>query len=83
MNTTKVTSQGTISLPAAIRRKFNVKPGDTLIVSEKSGDIVISRTPDLAAIREANKKYLKNYDLKNYKSGDGWKAHVMKKYGKK
>jgi AbrB family looped-hinge helix DNA binding protein len=83
MNTTKVTSQGTISLPAAIRRKFNVKPGDTLTVSEKAGDIVISKTPSLEILHELAKPYLKNYDLKNYKNGDGWTAHVMEKYGKK
>lgn len=83
MNTTKVTSQGTISLPTAIRRKLGVQPGDVLSVSERAGEIVISKRPDLEALREQNKKYLKNHNPKQYKSGDGWTEHVIEKYGKK
>lgn len=83
MNTTKVTTQGTISLPISLRRKFGVKPGDTLTVSERAGEIIISKSLDLDAIHAISKKYLKNYNLKDYKNGDGWTAHVTEKYGKK
>ncbi len=83
MNTTKVTTQGTISLPIALRRKFGVKPGDTLNVTERQGEIVITKTPDLDVLHEMAKPYLKNYDLKNYQNGDGIADYVMEKYGKK
>lgn len=83
MNTTKVTSQGTISLPAALRKKFGVKPGDTLTVSERQGEIVITKAPDLRALQEMAKPYLKNFDLKNYRNGDGLADYVTEKYGKK
>ena len=83
MNTTKVTTQGTISLPIALRRKFAVMPGDTLTIFERQGEIVITKTPDIVAVREMNKKYLKNFNLQNYKNGDGMANYVMEKYGKK
>lgn len=83
MNTTKVTTQGTISLPIALRRKFAVMPGDTLTIFERQGEIVITKTPDIVAVRQMNKKYLKNFDLKNYKNGEGMASYVLEKYGKK
>jgi AbrB family looped-hinge helix DNA binding protein len=83
MNTTKVTTQGTISLPVSLRRKFGLKPGDTLTVTERPGEIVITKALDLVDLHEMNKKYLKNFNLKNYKNGDGWADYVMEKYGKK
>jgi AbrB family looped-hinge helix DNA binding protein len=83
MNTTKVTTQGTISLPIALRRKFSVMPGDTLSIFERQGEIIITKTPDIAAVRLMNKKYLKNFNLENYKNGDGMADYVIEKYGKK
>lgn len=83
MNTTKVTTQGTISLPIALRRKFAVMPGDTLTIFERQGEIVITKTPDIASVQKIAKAYLKNFDLKNYKNGDGFADYVLEKYGKK
>lgn len=83
MNTTKVTTQGTISLPIALRRKLGVMSGDTLSVSLRQGEIVITKTPDIATVQNMAKAYLKNFDLKNYKNGDGFADYVVEKYGKK
>lgn len=83
MNTTKVTTQGTISLPVALRRKFAVMPGDMLTIFDRQGEIVIVKTPDVVSVRQMNKKYLKNFNLKNYKNGDGMADYVIEKYGKK
>lgn len=78
---TKVTSQGTISLPAPLRKKYNLKKGDVLTL-EDNGKIIISKNPDIAAIREKNKSRLKGQPL-HYQTGDGFSAHVQEKYGKK
>lgn len=83
MNTTKVTTQGTISLPVSLRRKFGMKPGDTLSVSERHGEIIITKTPDIAAVQELNKLYLKNFKVNDYVNGDGMADYVSEKYGKK
>jgi hypothetical protein len=60
-----------------------VKPGDTLNVTERQGEIVITKTTDLDALHEMAKPYLKNFDLKSYQNGDGMADYIMEKYGKK
>jgi antitoxin PrlF len=37
----KITVKGQVTLPAAIRKRLNVKPGDRVIFREKDGDIVV------------------------------------------
>ncbi len=78
---TKITSQGTISIPAALRRKYNLKAGETVTITD-NGQISIVKNTDFAALREENAKYIKD-DSIIYKSGDGFTAHVLEKYGKK
>lgn len=84
MYTTTLTSQGTVTLPAALRSKYNLAPGDTLVVSD-NGNIIISKPLTFAQIRARNKAHLgpsANSPV-SYKSGDGFTAHVQEKYGKK
>ena len=79
MYKTKITSQGTISLPAALRRKYNLKQGDELSI-EDSGKLVISKVPDLSTLRSKNKEFAKKST--KYSPGDGFSAYVKEKYGK-
>lgn len=85
MYTTTVTSQGTISLPAAIRRKYNVRAGD--IVRIEDGEVLRIVIPEpIEALRARNAIRLARLGKKPtgpYKNGDGWAAHVIEKYGKK
>ena len=37
----KVSSKGQITLPKAIREAMGIKPGDTIVVSQKNDDIVL------------------------------------------
>jgi AbrB family looped-hinge helix DNA binding protein len=79
MYTTKITSQGTISIPAALRKKYGFEIGQTVII-EDNGKIILSKPTDFASLRKENAKYIKKFIP--YKSGDGWTAHVLEKYGK-
>ena len=40
---TRVTSQGQVSVPAAIRRKLGVEPGSTLQWIERGDEVVVKR----------------------------------------
>lgn len=79
MYKTKITKQGTISLPVVLRRKYNLQPGDELTI-EDNGKIVVSKVQDLCHLREKNRVYVKQ--AMNYTAGDGFVAHVIEKYGK-
>ena len=39
----RVTAQGQISVPAAVRRKLGIGPGSTLEWSEEGGEVVVRR----------------------------------------
>ncbi len=80
MYKTKITSQGTISLPAILRKKYNLYPGDIIAV-EDLGVITLSKAPDLAPLRKKNREFSKGKT--NYRTGDGFAAHVVYTYGKK
>jgi len=77
MYQTKITSQGTISLPIALRKKYNLTPGEVVTV-EDNGRITLYKTPDLSELRAHNKSYVRN---RTSESGDGFSAHVKEKYG--
>jgi|SRR3989344_72218 len=85
MYTTTVTSRGTISLPAALRRKYNILAGSTILIED--GDVLRIVIPEpIEALRARNAIRLARLGKKPvgpYKNGDGWAAHVMEKYGKK
>ena len=79
MYTTKITSQGTITLPLELRRKYNLHIGEVLTI-EDTGKIIISKTADFALLRKKNNSQIKN--SVSYTSGDGMTAHVREKYEK-
>lgn len=79
MYQTKITSQGTISLPAALRQKYGLKAGE-IVTIEDNGKITIVKNTDFGTLREQNGKYLAPKD--EYRSGDGLTTHVKERYGK-
>lgn len=80
MYQTKITSQGTISLPAALRQKYGLKIGE-VVTLEDNGKITIVKNPDFNTLREQNKKYL-TPNSAGYQNGDGLTAHAQEHYGK-
>jgi len=80
MYKTKITSQGTISLPAALRQKYGLKPGETVTL-EDNGRITIVKNPDFETLRSQNSKYTKPKP-EELLGGDGFTSHVAERYGK-
>ena len=76
----KITSQGTISIPAVLRKKYGMKAGETVTITD-NGQISIIKATDFATLRAKNAKYLKNAPA-SYQNGDGFTAHVLEKYKK-
>lgn len=76
---TKITSQGTVSIPVALRRKYGLKVGEVVTI-EDTGKITISKNTDFATLRQQNATYLSNKPP-SYKNGDGIEAYVTEKYG--
>ena len=56
MYTTKITSQGTISIPSALRKKYDLKAGQTVTLTD-NGQITIIKNTDFATLRAENAKY--------------------------
>lgn len=81
MYKTKLTTQGTISIPSILRRKYNLQAGEVLTL-EDNGKIVISKTPDLPSLRSKNRKYIANKKKTTYRNSDGWSKYVKEKYGR-
>jgi AbrB family looped-hinge helix DNA binding protein len=79
MYTTKITSQGTISIPAALRKKYGLQVGETVTLTD-NGQISIVKNPDFTTIREENAAFLKKGTSTH--SGDGFTAHVTEKFRK-
>ncbi len=80
MGQTVLTSQGTLTLPIEVRRRYNLRPGDILTIEDTDG-IRIVKNVSFAELRKKNQPYSKN--VRSYKQGDGFAAHVAEKYGKK
>ena len=80
MYQTTLTSQGTLSLPAAVRRKHNIRPGDILTI-EDTDEIRVIVNARFVDMRKKNQIYAKS--ARAYKQGDGIATHVAEKYGKK
>ena len=82
MYQTVLTSQGTLTLPAEVRRRHRLIPGDVLTV-EDDGEIRILKAVGFADVRAKNAKFVRSVRKHTYKQGDGMAAHVRQKYGKK
>ena len=84
MYTTKLTTQGTITLPAALRRKYGLKAGNVLTI-EDLDTLVIHKVPNIADVRARNAHLLTKRTRtlhSTYKTGNGLTAHVREKYGR-
>lgn len=51
MPVSTVSSKGQITLPAQVRRKLKIKPNDRLTVEARDDTIVITRAPNLFALK--------------------------------
>lgn len=57
--TSTVTQKGQATIPAPIRRKLRIEPGQKVIFEEKSGEVYIKRTLDLSELRGSLKPKVK------------------------
>ena len=84
---TIITSKGTTTIPAAIRKQLGIKPGMYISFTQdkRTGDYVIKRAQTIAEVRSLNRKALKQAKTatKPYRSGDGFGSLVTEKYGKR
>ena len=88
-----VTSKGTITVPAKVRKQLGIKPGMMVTIEvNKKGNAEIMRPLDINELRKKNQEHFKKMGFtpeklrkmaEGYQNGDGWTAHVLEKYGKK
>lgn len=76
-----VTSQGQISIPAPLRRKFNLGTVKKLIVSDMGDSIMLKPEPDITFLRgilKTDKKIDVNKAIAQAR--DEWAHHLAVKY---
>lgn len=79
--TVTITSQGQISIPAAIRRKLGMEKRRKALVSEEEGKLIVRPVKDfleLGGSLKTDKKPLSNAELH-----DRFATYVAQKYAKK
>lgn len=86
MNTSiTMTSKGQFTLPIEIRKALKLQTGDHLQVSfdQEKKKISITKPMTIEEVQAMNQTIMKrnNVSFKDYKSGDGFRAHVAEKYG--
>lgn len=82
------TSKGQITVPVAMRRALGVdRKGATASVSydKEAGRLYIEKPMDIDDLVAKNQQILRRegQSLGKYKSGDGFRAHVAKKFGRR
>ena len=88
-----ITSKGQVTLPVALRRSLQIKPGQQVNFSlNDKHEIVITAAPTLEDIHQNLAAHFEKIGLTdaklrslaaNYKNGDGQAAQVTEKYGRK
>lgn len=64
--TVSITSQGQISIPAKLRRKFGLDKSGKVIISEESDKLILEPVEDFLSLKgslKSNKKPLSNKEL--------------------
>lgn len=64
--TVSITSQGQISIPAKLRRKFKLDKSGKVIISEESDKLILEPVEDFLSLKgslKSNKKPLSNKEL--------------------
>jgi len=87
-----VTSKGTITVPAKVRKQLGIKPGMMVTIEvNKKGNAEIMRPVDIEDLRKRTAEHLRKMGFtpkklremaENYQNGDGITAHVLEKYGR-
>jgi len=63
MCTLRLDDQGRIKIPADLRAKLNLKPGDELVVGEATSDSITLKKMDLRTILEGVVEEAQKFDL--------------------
>ena len=83
----RVTSKGTATIPAAIRKQLRLKPGMvvTFIPTNQPDEVIVKRTLTIEELRVQNKASLKRLGTWNkpYHRWAGFEAYMKEKYGTK
>ena len=84
MKTTVITSKGTTTIPKEVRDSLGLVPGSSLTFRRaKSGKYFIDPVDTIDDIRSKNRAILsrESQSLKDYQSGDGFRAHAKRRAG--
>lgn len=65
---TTVTTKGQATIPASIRHRFGIKPGQKILFEERGNEIVIKRILDIASLRGSLKTNIKWNKKKAYEA---------------
>jgi AbrB family looped-hinge helix DNA binding protein len=86
--TITMSSKGQFTMPAEVRRALGINEGDTLVCEfdDQTQSLTLKKPMSIDDLRAMNKKILQrtpgaSQAAKRYRSGDGFRAHVKKKYG--
>ena len=63
LGSSRMTSKGQVTIPAAVREKIGVKPGEKVDFEEDGGAIIVRRHFDLARFDAAIEKWRGTVDL--------------------
>ena len=81
---TILTSKGTTTIPAEIRRQLGIEPGMSIsfVQNIETGEFAIKRSQTIEELREINKEALKKAGTSNreYQTGSGFAQHALDQY---
>jgi len=74
MTTATLSSKSQLVLPAEIRRKLGIRPGDRLVLELEGDHVVIRKAPqsDLEALATYRSKAWRTYDEELQQARDEW-----------
>ncbi len=74
MPTAKLSKKAQLVLPASIRRRLNIRPGDRLILEVEGDHVVLRKAPesDVKALRAYRSDLWKDYGAELERERDEW-----------